>query len=317
VIKPVVELSGVAADVASGKPQRALTRGGPVEIEILSLQIGRIADYLAERHRIEDELRNKIATLQQRLQKIHMDLRQRSVLLAGLLGEYKNSLRNINGFAQVLKDQLYGPIENKKYRQYAADIHQAGTTLELMVRKLIALTRVDSAALLMRDEEMPLAALIAGARRFAQETITGATLLPIHNEVQEQQLRLRADGMQTQQGLSYLMLYLLAQTGGEGGITCLLRTVPQAKADDMLVLLIGAGDATLLSDAIITEALHNAALPPALPVDETVMDQLHYTLGQGMLALQQIDVAIVPADIGAGNWIAVRLPAGRLMKTAE
>ena len=38
-----------------------------------------------------------------------------------------------NGFSEMMSKEMYGPVENKKYREYIEDIHCAGMHLLAMV----------------------------------------------------------------------------------------------------------------------------------------------------------------------------------------
>lgn len=60
VIRPVVMLTEVAANVACGKEYDFFVNKAPVEIDALANQIARLSDYIDERKRVEEELRDKL-----------------------------------------------------------------------------------------------------------------------------------------------------------------------------------------------------------------------------------------------------------------
>jgi len=62
VIKPVLDMTDVTAAVAKGEPYRPMPKGGPVEIAGLAAQVEKMAEYIAEKKRVEDELRHKLST---------------------------------------------------------------------------------------------------------------------------------------------------------------------------------------------------------------------------------------------------------------
>ncbi len=64
IIKPVVELTQVAARVARGEGFRPMQQMGPEEIDSLARQIERTGEYIAERRHVEEELREKLAEAQ-------------------------------------------------------------------------------------------------------------------------------------------------------------------------------------------------------------------------------------------------------------
>lgn len=314
VIKPVVDLGEAASAVAGGGRFHALARSGPLEIGQLAAQLMRIGDYIAERHLVEEELRDKIALLHQRHQRLQMEVRQRSALLAGLLGEYKKSLRLINSHAQAMKDQVHGPIENKKYRQQAADIHQTGTTLELTVRKLIALSRVDAAAIVTRDEPVQLSALVENARGFVVDAAEGLQNLDILlPDGTLQDITLQMDSLHVQQALSYVLLALAAQVPDRPAVFVRTLRLPAAREEEYVVLAIGRADANTqaLTAEMAREALAATEIVQVPPGEDDLGPQLHLSLAQAMLERQQIVLALLN-HAEAGLWVLIRFPIRRL-----
>lgn len=297
-ITPAVELEKACNRLARGEAYDIPARTGSQEIEQLSWQISRVARRLDERNRLEEELRSKIGLLQHRYHHLHMEMRQRAMLLAGLLGEYKQSLRSINGYAQVMKDQLYGPLENKKYRQYAADIHQSGTTLELMIRKLIALSRVDATAFTSRAESVPLGDALEKALQFTQlpeaEYVTDLPMIRLHTAPELQNVVVQADGVHLRQGLSYLLLYL-ASAMPDPHMHAALRLMSAAKGEAQPVLLLGEV-AENLSDDHLREALSQPL--PMVGEGEQALPALQLSLAQAVLASQKIQLGLIGLETG-------------------
>ena len=316
VIRPVAELAEIAGEVAAGKPFHAPGTAGPQEVSKLTLHIRRIADYITERLRIEAELHNKIGALLKRVEQLQLDLRSRAALLSGLMTEYKQSLRNINGYAQVLKDQLYGPLENKKYRQYAADIHQAGTALELMVRKLIALSRMDTGAVLMREEAVALTVILEQALRYVADSMPGGSSPAVATELSQMDgLRARTDGLYFQQALAMLMLYLITPAGTP--LQVQFRRLGEGKARERFMLVLGMMDVASIPAA----ALMAAEPKPVKPIpqdgetEEAINARLHLELAQTMLTKLQLHFLLM--SYGEQIEIAViEIPPSRIMDPA-
>ncbi len=65
VLKPIVELEKITADLTRGKPYTHDEPRGPVEIDALAIQIAKVSDFIVERERLEHELHDKLnASLQ-------------------------------------------------------------------------------------------------------------------------------------------------------------------------------------------------------------------------------------------------------------
>lgn len=59
------------------------------------------------------------------------------LLPAGLLShELRTPLNHINGFAEMMASEIYGPLGNERYKEYTQDIVQAAKHLEEMIKHL-------------------------------------------------------------------------------------------------------------------------------------------------------------------------------------
>lgn len=309
VIKPVMELGSTASMVAGGGPYTPPAKTGPQEIEFLGEQIARLSHYLSERRRVEEELRDRIAGMMNRLQNSRMEARQRAALLSGLLAEYKQVLRNINAYAQVMKDQIYGPIENKKYKQYAADIHQAGTMLELMVRKLIALSRVDAGALLLREEICEAGEAVEATVLQSRELLPAGISIAAMTEGLEN-VRLRLDGLLFQQALLYLVLYMAGCAEAEmDGSACAItlegRSLRRAEGEMQPCLILSAHSAQdappewtsaalFVRSERVEIAMHGMESESA--EGEARLRKLHLSLAMALLSQCRLELFAMPRE---------------------
>ncbi len=287
VITPAMQLGTIAGHMASGQPFKPLPKAGPFELEYLAAHIRRVGEYIAERRRVEQELHAKLAGMQQRWSELQTETRQRAVLLAGMLQEYKQPLRVINTSAQTLREQ-------------ASDIYQAGMALELMVRKLIALSRADSVAVLMRDEPVIIAKVAEKAHRFAAEDL--AQFPAIHTDL-GQAPALLADAACLSQAIAYSLLYF-ATLDAQEPISLQWRSFT-AHGDDIQLLLIGYGTPPLESALL---ALETESMP--LP-DSDTPETLHLSLAHALFRLQKMKLGLLPGE-KSGKWIAVYIPKYRL-----
>jgi hypothetical protein len=68
ILKPIVTLETIAADLTRGKPYTHDALRGPVEIDSLATQIAKVSDFILERERLETELRDKLNHYMQAVQ---------------------------------------------------------------------------------------------------------------------------------------------------------------------------------------------------------------------------------------------------------
>ena len=64
--------------------------------------------------------------------------------LAGMSHELRTPLNAINGFSEMMSKEMFGPLENEKYREYIEDIHRAGVHLLAMVEDTLDIAKIEA-----------------------------------------------------------------------------------------------------------------------------------------------------------------------------
>nr|WP_281500555.1 PAS domain-containing sensor histidine kinase [Kordiimonas marina] len=73
--------------------------------------------------------------------------RAKSEFLANMSHELRTPLNAILGFAEILRDEMVGPIGNPRYSEYARDIHESGTHLLSIINDILDLSKVEAGRL--------------------------------------------------------------------------------------------------------------------------------------------------------------------------
>jgi signal transduction histidine kinase len=114
----------------------------------LKLQNERLAQAVAER---TAKLEEAIGVLRHAESRLADDLRQatesgreKMAFFANINHELRTPLNAIAGFSEVLKEQLFGPLGDAKYSEYARDIHAAATYLQRLINDILDLARAES-----------------------------------------------------------------------------------------------------------------------------------------------------------------------------
>src|SRR5262249_5311101 len=74
--------------------------------------------------------------------------------------ELRTPLNAIVGFSEVMKSELLGPIQNGRYREYAANIHDSGRHLEQVIGDILDLSRIEAGRYELSEEPVRLAGVI-------------------------------------------------------------------------------------------------------------------------------------------------------------
>jgi PAS domain S-box-containing protein len=86
--------------------------------------------------------------------------RTKTEFLANMSHELRTPLNAIIGFAEVIKDEMFGPIGLRKYADYARDIHNSGRHLLDLINDILDLAKLESGKLELREEDVDLGATV-------------------------------------------------------------------------------------------------------------------------------------------------------------
>ncbi|HSR71034.1 MAG TPA: HAMP domain-containing sensor histidine kinase, partial [Kiloniellales bacterium] len=127
-----------------------------------------------------------------------------SALLNGVGHELRTPLNAVLGFSEILLKELFGPIGDPRYRGYIADIHDSGRHLLELIEGIMAMARVESGRIELREETIPvepfLEACLDGVAKRAR-----AGKIETELELPEALLPLRADRRKLRQALTNLL----------------------------------------------------------------------------------------------------------------
>ncbi len=122
---------------------------------------------LSALRRMEESYRRQIETLTEELaaarharRKAIDTARARKNFLASTSHELRTPLNAILGFSEVLAKEMYGPLQNERYREYAQLIHSSGTHVLSLVNDLLDLSKLDAGKLELRVEPVEILKII-------------------------------------------------------------------------------------------------------------------------------------------------------------
>lgn len=185
---------------------QALIRGESVhadidaldEIVYLDKQVARINGYLRERRNIEHEQRGKIAFMKQAKEAAELSNRVKIDFLHSMSHELRTPLNTIAGFAELMKNQVYGVIDNEKYAQYIDDIYECSSAVQGLVSDVLALAKAEAGMLELQEKPVQVELVIAKCIRVLSNRLkeSGAT---IENRVGDMLPRLLVDELRLKQ----------------------------------------------------------------------------------------------------------------------
>lgn len=183
IIRPVESLSDIAADITRGKPYRPLPQGGPLEIEALSQHIKTMDEYIHERRRIEEEIKQKNKYLIRVKDSAEVINNARMDFLSTLAEELNKPVASVRESAETLKDQHFGPLGSEHYLQEASGIFSNSIHLSQMIEDIHLISDMEHGIVVLNEKPVNLSFVIHKALRVFQE-------LPQHRHVE---IKLRID----------------------------------------------------------------------------------------------------------------------------
>jgi signal transduction histidine kinase len=151
---------------AAGPRLAILAAGIAAALGLIALLIRRqrAAERESDRHvRLERRLRKQLREATAAASRTDEISRTKSQFLAQVTHELRTPLNAILGFSETIRHELFGPVANPRYRDYAGLIHDAGSHLLSLINDLLDSARIEAGKVEMSPIRMSAAALARSA----------------------------------------------------------------------------------------------------------------------------------------------------------
>jgi two-component system cell cycle sensor histidine kinase PleC len=259
----------------------------------------------------EDLLRCKVSLLQAREAELSQALaaanaasRAKSNFLALMSHELRTPLNAIIGFSELMDGELFGPLGHKRYRDYARDIHGAGSHLLALINDILDLSKAEAGKFDLMCQDFSVTELIEDCLRLVREW---AGTLKLVEAVAPDTPWLHADRLRVKQILLNLLSNAVKFTP-EGGT---VRAAAEMAADGSLVLTVSDTGIGMAPEMIplALEPFRQIASPFARNVEGTGLGlSLVKSMVEAHGGTLQIDSAL-----NAGTTVRALFPAARVV----
>ena len=150
-VRPIESIQAAAAKIGSGALDQRIETPSKDELGALAEEFNRMAERLEESYaNLEEkvqqrtrELATALRELDDKGRELEAVSRHKSEFLANMSHELRTPLNAIIGFSQVLREQLFGEI-NEKQEEYLDDILSSGNHLLALINDILDLSKVEA-----------------------------------------------------------------------------------------------------------------------------------------------------------------------------
>lgn len=231
--------------------------------------------------------------------------KSRGEFLATMSHELRTPLNAIIGFSDIIRRELFGPIRNDKYTEYARDIHDSGSHLLAIINDILDLAKAESGKLELSEREFDAAETLRTCLKMCEVRAEAGKVRLQFSGVQPE-LRIIGDERLLLQVFSNLITNAVKFTPEEGSVRVNVSAHPTR------------GISFRISDTGIGIAPENVdrVLRPFEQV-ETSYSRRHGGLGLGLPYAKRLTELHggsleVESQLGKGTTVTVWLPSWRL-----
>lgn len=115
------------------------------------------------------ELKDKATALRQARDSAEIANHAKSAFLATMSHELRTPLNAIIGFAEVMRDEMLGPIGNDRYKGYVRDIHDSGSHLLAIISDILDMAKIEAGKQELAEEDVSVSSVVEGAARLVRD----------------------------------------------------------------------------------------------------------------------------------------------------
>jgi signal transduction histidine kinase len=221
IIHPIISLSQIADKISQGLSHEAYPRKVPHEVYNLAVQLSKIKRYIGRISRIKQAHllaeNAKLKAEQDRTKAQEAD-QAKSDFLAHVSHELRTPLNAIINFSDIQRNEMFGPMQNGKYLEYAKDIHYSGLHLLQLINNLLDLSKAEANKIDLFDEDLNMNDTIEHCLRSLREWARKEGVA-LYCDLPANLPLLRADSLRIRQILLNLLSNAIKFTEEGGSIT--------------------------------------------------------------------------------------------------
>ncbi len=142
----------------------------------------------------------------------------KSDFLANMSHELRTPLNAINGFSDIMRKEMFGPLGDPRYKEYVSDILFSGQHLLSLINDILDMSKIEAGKMTLNHEIMQIDDMISQVIRIVRGRAEDGRLKLIYNA--EDTPEIEADPRAVKQVLLNLMTNAIKFTPEGGSVSC-------------------------------------------------------------------------------------------------
>jgi PAS domain S-box-containing protein len=235
--------------------------------------------------------------------------RTKTEFLANMSHELRSPLNSVLGLAEIMKDELFGPLGSERYHGYADDIYQSAKHLLDVITDILDISKIEAGKLNLYEGEVNVAGIVETCMRLMFPRASEAKV-SLERDIAADLPKLYADSRKAKQILLNLLSNAVKFTPKGGKVTISVRLnaageLCLAVADTGIGIAPANIEKALTAftqiDSSLSRKYEGTGL--GLPITKALVE-----LHGGRLAIE--------SELGKGTTVTVTFPANRVMNGA-
>ncbi len=128
---------------------------------------------------IEDITQRRESEIAIQEAKVHSDLanRAKSEFLSNMSHELRTPLNSIIGFSEMIRNEIYGKIEQRSYWEYARDIHDSGQKLLRVINEILDISKIEAGERQLNEGVVSIRGLVDSAVELLETKIENSQMV--------------------------------------------------------------------------------------------------------------------------------------------
>ena len=244
-----------------------------------------------------------------RKNKEHAELvnRIKSEFLSSMSHEFRTPLNTIIGFSEIMKNELYGPMPNPQYGQYAQDIHETSRYLQELLEDILLLSKAESDIHELQEKPLDVKLLTLRCIRAVSDKL-GQLGITVDVQASDSLPKLLMDETRLKLIITNLLSNTAKLATAHGAVTVRIFTEKSKSNQNVFVIAFSDGQESGKIGSNAIEQRNKSSKRPRIEIEG-----LSIPLSKALVAMHQATLTMSPGSMGKPTVLSVQFGSERIV----